>query len=86
MNAVVEEVLRNASAERRTWRPRSRPALPPAPADPLVLRRVLENLVGNAVDSLAGRADGVVTVATEAAGARRGRAGAHDGGGHRARA
>jgi signal transduction histidine kinase len=38
------------------------------PADPLALRRVLENLVGNAVDSLGGRSDGLVTVATEAVG------------------
>ena len=38
-------------------------------ADPLVLRRILENLVGNAVDSLAGQCDGAVTVTTEPAGA-----------------
>ena len=30
-----------------------------------MLRRILENLVGNAVDSLAGRTDGIVTVGTE---------------------
>jgi signal transduction histidine kinase len=38
------------------------------PADPLALRRILENLVGNALDSLAGRGDGVVTLASEAVG------------------
>jgi signal transduction histidine kinase len=39
------------------------------PADALALRRILENLVGNALDSLAGRSDGVVAVASEAVGA-----------------
>jgi signal transduction histidine kinase len=33
-----------------------------------MLRRILENLVGNAVDSLRGRSGGAVTVTTEAAG------------------
>jgi signal transduction histidine kinase len=33
-----------------------------------MLRRILENLVGNAVDSLGGRSAGTVTVTTEAAG------------------
>ncbi len=41
--------------------------LPRVAADPLVLRRILENLVSNAVDSLGARA-GSVTVATERAG------------------
>jgi signal transduction histidine kinase len=35
----------------------------------LVLRRILENLVGNAVDSVSGRAEAVVTVSTERLGA-----------------
>jgi len=39
----------------------------PVRADALVLRRVIENLVGNALDSLEGR-PGTVTVATERAG------------------
>jgi signal transduction histidine kinase len=43
-------------------------ALPPVSADPLALRRILENLVGNALDSVAGRGDGMVTVAAEAVG------------------
>jgi two-component system C4-dicarboxylate transport sensor histidine kinase DctB len=47
--------------------------LPRVPADPLALRRVLENLVGNALDSLAGRSDGVVTLASEAVGPPDGR-------------
>ena len=43
-------------------------ALRPVRTDPLVLRRILENLIGNAVDSLAARA-GNVTVSTGANGA-----------------
>ncbi len=39
--------------------------LPPVHADAVVLRRILENLVDNAIDSLEGAA-GVVTVSTEA--------------------
>jgi two-component system NtrC family sensor kinase len=39
-------------------------ALPRVAADPLVLRRILENLVSNAVDSL-GPEGGSVTIATE---------------------
>jgi signal transduction histidine kinase len=33
--------------------------------DSLMLRRILENLIGNAVESLAGRQGGMVTVSTE---------------------
>ena len=47
---------RNCHRRGRRCAPDSPPALPPVPADPLVLRRILENLVGNAVDSLDGRA------------------------------
>ena len=39
------------------------PTLPTTPADPVALRRILENLIGNAVDSLDGKA-GTVTVTT----------------------
>jgi signal transduction histidine kinase len=42
--------------------------LPKVQADALMLRRILENLIGNAVDSLAGKPGGMVTVSTEAAG------------------
>jgi two-component system, NtrC family, nitrogen regulation sensor histidine kinase NtrY len=65
VNAVVAEVLRGTAAGPATLRAAPAPALPAVPADPLVLRRILENLVGNAVDSLAGRTDGIVTVGTE---------------------
>ena len=64
VNAVVDEVVRGTSSGCTTLRAAPAPALPPIAADPLALRRILENLVGNAVDSLAGRGDGVVTVST----------------------
>ncbi|MFL5518350.1 MAG: sensor histidine kinase, partial [Gemmatimonadales bacterium] len=72
VNAVAEEVVRGTAAGRATLRAALAPGLPPVSADPLVLRRILENLVGNAVDSLADSPDGVVTVTTEAAGAASG--------------
>ena len=68
VNAVVDEVVRGTSPGGVTLRAATGPAIPRVPADPLVLRRILENLVGNALDSLAARDDGVVTVATESAG------------------
>jgi signal transduction histidine kinase len=69
VNAVVAEIVRATDAAHATLRAAPDPALPVISADPVVLRRILENLVGNAVDSLAGRSDGVVTVGTEAIGA-----------------
>jgi len=68
VNAVVAEIVRGTDAAHAMLRAAPDPALPPVSADPLVLRRILENLVGNAVDSLAGRTNGVVTVATESIG------------------
>ncbi|MGN6392684.1 MAG: ATP-binding protein [Gemmatimonadales bacterium] len=68
VNAVVAEVVRATDVRPATLRINQADPLPRVPADPLALRRVLENLIGNAVDSLGGRADGVVTVATEPAG------------------
>ncbi|HEV8264948.1 MAG TPA: HAMP domain-containing sensor histidine kinase [Gemmatimonadales bacterium] len=65
VNAVVREALRHvAGAEHAELRTELPDGLPPVRVDALVLRRVLENLVGNAVDSLEGR-PGTVTVATE---------------------
>jgi signal transduction histidine kinase len=40
-------------------------ALPSVLGDGLMIRRVLENLVGNALDSVAARPEGSVTVVTE---------------------
>jgi two-component system, NtrC family, nitrogen regulation sensor histidine kinase NtrY len=68
VNAVVAEIVRATDAAHATLRAAPDPALPVVSADPLVLRRILENLVGNAVDSLAGHSDGIVTVGTEAVG------------------
>ena len=69
VNAVVAQVVRGTESPHATLRAAPDPALPSVSADPLVLRRILENLTGNAVDSLSGRADGVVTVGTERVGA-----------------
>ncbi len=66
VNAVVEEVARGTAVNTALDG-----ALPHAAADRLVLRRIVENLVGNATDSIAGRPNGAVTVTTESA--------AHDG-------
>ena len=67
INALVEQVIHRAGqdgvrVEARLW-----PQLPPALGDDLMIRRILENLVGNALDSVASREDGAVTVSTEPA-------------------
>ena len=64
MNAVVDQVLRNTTSEGTEIRAQLGERLPPVLGDSLMLRRILENLIGNAVDSLAGRAGGLVTVST----------------------
>ncbi len=68
VNTLVEQVLRNTTAEGITLQARLGEAVPRALGDSVMLRRILENLVGNAVDSLSGRAAGTVTVTTEPAG------------------
>jgi two-component system nitrogen regulation sensor histidine kinase NtrY len=65
VNAVVNEVVGGSTASHATLVGELAPALPPVPADPLVLRRIVENLVSNAADSLSGGNGGVVTVRTE---------------------
>ena len=69
VNAVIEDVVRATGPGRGAVRADTAASLPRVPADALALRRILENLVGNALDSLAGRSDGVVAVASEAVGA-----------------
>ena len=65
VNAVVREALRHiAGADHAELRTELPDRLPPVRADALALRRVIENLLGNAVDSLEGK-PGTVTVATE---------------------
>lgn len=60
VNAVVRETVGGTSGVRT----KLAEGLPPVSADALVLRRVIENLVSNAVDSLEGK-NGSVMVATE---------------------
>ena len=62
MNAVVDEVRRGPPRRGDACAPGSRADSLPAAADRLVLRRILENLVGNAVDSVAPASGGEVTV------------------------
>jgi signal transduction histidine kinase len=69
VNGVIAEVVRATGPGSAAVRAETAPALPRVPADPLALRRVLENLVSNALDSLAGRSDGVVTLGSEIVGA-----------------
>jgi two-component system, NtrC family, sensor kinase len=64
VNALVEEVLRHTSADGTALHTDLNREIPPALGDSLLIRRILENLVGNAVDSLAGRPGGRVTVTT----------------------
>jgi signal transduction histidine kinase len=66
VNAVVRDVLRGAATRAGAdIRLDLAPTLPPVRADAVVLRRILENLVGNALDSLEGR-NGSVTISTAA--------------------
>lgn len=60
VNAVVRETVSGAGGVRT----KLAEGLPPVSADALVLRRVIENLVSNAVDSLEGK-NGSVLVTTE---------------------
>ena len=66
LNALVRDVMGSVPPGGAQLRLELDESLPPLAADPLALRRILENLVGNAVDSLDGRA-GTVTVATKSA-------------------
>ena len=64
VNAVVRETMsRVTGTGQAELRLELAEGLPPVRTDPLVLRRILDNLIGNAVDSLATRA-GRVTVST----------------------
>ena len=67
VNALVTQVLRNTSAVSLILQAQLSEADPKALGDSLMLRRVLENLIGNAVESLSGRPGGSVTVTTETA-------------------
>jgi signal transduction histidine kinase len=64
VNAVVRDVLANTgrSRDRQRLDADLAPALPAVVADPVALRRILENLVVNAIESLEDRAGRVVVV------------------------
>ncbi|MGH7509088.1 MAG: ATP-binding protein [Gemmatimonadales bacterium] len=68
VNAIINQVLRHCSADGAQLRANLAQQLPEVLGDALMLRRVLENLIGNAVESLGGRDSGTVTVATEVVG------------------
>jgi signal transduction histidine kinase len=68
VNAVVREALRHATgADHAELCTELLDRLPLVRVDPLALRRVIENLLGNAVDSLGGK-PGTITIATEGTG------------------
>jgi signal transduction histidine kinase len=68
VNAIVEQVLRTTSADGAKLRSHLAQPIPNALGDGLMVRRVLENLVGNALDSIAENPQGTVTVSTEPVG------------------
>jgi signal transduction histidine kinase len=68
VNAIVEQVLQNTAGDGTELRADLAEGLPSALGDTLMIRRILENLVGNAVDSVAGRSGAAVTVSTAPAG------------------
>lgn len=66
LNAVAREVAGGTGAELRLD---LAPNLPAALADPLIIRRVVENLLHNGLESLNGNPDGWVTLTTSRAAA-----------------
>ena len=64
VNAVADGIVRAAPRDGVRVASELVPGLPAVAADPLVVRRILENLVGNAVESLSDRG-GSVTVGSE---------------------
>ena len=70
LNALVREVVASVPPHGAELRLDLDESLAPLATDPLALRRILENLVGNAVDSLGG-GGGTVTISTRSAGDQR---------------
>jgi signal transduction histidine kinase len=65
VNAVVNQVLKNTDHDGAELQASLSERLPKISGNPLTVRRVLENLVGNAVDSVRGQSGGSVKVSTE---------------------
>jgi len=65
VNTVVREVVSNAARDGIQLHAQLAEQQPHALGDALMLRRALENLVGNGLDSVAGRGGGAVTVSSE---------------------
>src|SRR5438105_14077646 len=75
VNAAVRETIRRVGdASRGALKSELADALPVVRTDPLVLRRILENLIGNALDSLASPGGTVTVGTTRGAGGDGGRA------------
>jgi signal transduction histidine kinase len=65
VNDLIAQLLRNSTADGVELRANLDQRLPPVSGDGLMLRRILENLIGNAVESMGGQSGGTVSVATE---------------------
>ena len=65
---VIGEVVRGAATRGASVKASVTPGVPPVVADAAVLRRILENLVGNAIDALEGKPGEVVVSAGPATG------------------
>ncbi len=64
LNGIAADVAKGAAAGTSVVTTRLAPNLPPVAGDPLAVRRIVENVVGNAVESLPD-GEGNVVVATE---------------------
>lgn len=64
LNAVIEDLVRVSGSEAAALRTQLADDVPSVVADPVALRRILENLIANAADSLVD-GHGTVTVSTE---------------------
>jgi signal transduction histidine kinase len=65
VNSIARQVLRSTARDGIVVEPRLQEPLPRALGDELMVRRILENLVGNAMDSTVGRPGASVSLTTE---------------------